>query len=124
MNEENKEIMEEEIVERKNDFCVVALETRGEYNVRDIQTSKAWSKNPYPDTYAVVPDEMVPAIMETRGFFDITVEDGVVTGFTAREIPDIPAPDPEPEQGNDDSSVWDKLDAAYQEGYREGVDSV
>lgn len=111
---------EKEIVERKNPFCVISINTFGEYAVHDIQTNSSWGANPYGDTYAVVPDEMVEEIMETRGFCDIAVEDGVVTGFTAREIPEIPTPDPEPEQGNDDSSVWDELDAAYQEG----VDSV
>lgn len=31
---------------------------------------------------------------------------------------------PEPAPSGGDSAVWDELDAAYQEGYREGVDSV
>ena len=117
--------MKEEIKVRKNPFCVISLETFGEYAVHDIQTNSAWNTNPY-ENYAVVPDEMVEEIMETCGFCDIELnEEGTeVVSFVAREIPDIPAPDPEPEQGNDDSSVWDKLDAAYQEGYREGVDSV
>lgn len=35
---------------------------------------------------------------------------------------EIPKPVPEPSE--DESNVWDELDKAYQEGYREGVDSV
>ena len=111
---------EKETVERKNPFCVISKETFGEYAVHDIQTNSAWSTNPYED-YAVVPDEMVESIMETRGFCDIELnEDGTeVVSFTAREIPDIPEPDPEPTPAGDES-VWDELDKAYQEG----VDSV
>ena len=54
-----------------------------------------WIENPY-ENYAVVPDDMVEAIMETKGFCDITVEDGVVIGFVASEILEIPEPEPEP----------------------------
>ena len=86
--------IEEEIVEipqRVNPFCVISKDTFGEYNVHDIQTNSAWGENPYPD-YAVVPDDMVTAIMETGGFCDIELnEDGTeVVEFTAREIPEIP----------------------------------
>lgn len=96
--------------ERINPFCVVSVETFGEYAVHDIQTNTAWASNPYETGYAVVPDEMVEGIMETRGFCDITLnEDGTeVISFTAREIPVIPEP-----VSND---VWDELDKAYQEG--------
>ena len=38
-------------------------------------------------------------------------------------IEDDGKPEPEPAPSGD-SAVWDELDAAYQEGYREGVDSV
>ena len=93
------EIMEEIPVEpqRVNPFCVISIQTYGEYNVRDIQTSSAWSENPYED-YAVVPDDMYEAIMETRGFCDIELnEDGTeVVSFTALEIPEIPEPPHEP----------------------------
>lgn len=86
--------IEEEIIEipqRVNPFCVISKDTFGEYAVRDIQTNSAWSENPYED-YAVVPDDMVTEIMETRGFCDIELnEDGTeVVSFTAREIPEIP----------------------------------
>ena len=86
------------ILERANPFCVISKNTFGQYNVRDIQSNSAWGENPYGDTYAVVPDEMVQEIMETRGFCDIVLsEDGTeVVEFTAREIPDIPTPELEP----------------------------
>lgn len=88
--------IEEEIVEipqRVNPFCVISKNTFGEYNVRDIQTNSGWSENPYED-YAVVPDDMVTAIMETKGFCNIVLnEDGTeVVSFTAREIPTIEVP--------------------------------
>lgn len=92
---ENIEVpIEEEIVEipqRVNPFCVISKDTFGEYAVRDIQTNSAWSENPYGD-YAVVPDDMVADILETKGFCDIVLnEDGTeVVEFTAREIPEIP----------------------------------
>ena len=93
-----EEIIEELPPQRVNPFCVVSKNTFGEYNVRDIQTNGAWGSNPYGDDYAVVPDDMVTAIMETRGFVDIELnEDGTeVVSFTALEIPEIPVPDPAP----------------------------
>lgn len=98
--EETEQPMEEivEIPQRVNPFCVISKETFGEYNVRDIQTNSAWSSNPYGDAFAVVPDEMVTDIQETRGFCDITLnEDGTeIVGFTAREIPEIPEAPREP----------------------------
>lgn len=77
----------------KDTLCVISIETFGEYAVHDIQTSSAWSSNPYKD-YAIVPSDMVESIMETRGFCDIVLnEEGTeVVSFTAREIPDIPEP--------------------------------
>lgn len=41
-------------------------------------------------------------------------------GYTFEKLPE-PAPEPEPETEED---MWAELDAAYTEGYREGVDSV
>ena len=86
-----------ELPQRVNPFCVISKAVFGEYNVRDIQTNSAWGSNPYPD-YAVVPDDMVTAILETRGFCDITLnEDGTeIISFTAREIPEIPEAPHEP----------------------------
>lgn len=108
-------------MERKNPFCVVSKETYGEHHQHDIQTNDAWMENPYGDEYAVVPDEMVPAMMETDGYCDITyTADGkTVKSFVARAKPE-PKPDEPEEPGEVIPSVWDELDAAYQEG----VDSI
>jgi len=113
--------IEEEIVEipqRVNHFCVISKGTTGEYAVRDIQTNSAWSENPYED-YAVVPDDMVADILETKGFCDIVLnEDGTeVVEFTPREIPEIPTP--EPETPSSDSNVWDEMALAIEEGVNE-----
>lgn len=111
----------DEMMERQNPFCVISKETYGEHGLHDIQTNSAWSANPYSDKYVVVPDEMVSAILETGGYCDVTyTEDGKeVASFVAREKPE-PKPIPEPEPIEPTPSVWDELDAAYQEG----VDSV
>ena len=95
---EETEIESEISNERVNPFCVISKQTFGEYEVRDIQTNSAWSANPYGEDYAVVPDDMVLAIQETRGFCDIVLneEETEVVSFTAREIPEIPEPPHEP----------------------------
>lgn len=87
--------IEEEIVElpqRANLFCVISKATFGEYAVHDIQTNSSWGENPYGEGYAVVPDDMVTAIMETLGFCDIELneDETEVVSFTANEIPRIP----------------------------------
>lgn len=91
------EAVMENVKQRKNPFCVIAKEP-WENGGRDLQSNGAWSENPYGDGYAVVPDEMVPDIMETHGFCDIELsEDGTeIVSFTAREIPEIPVEEPEP----------------------------
>lgn len=73
-------------------FGVISKETFGAIGVRDIQTNSSWSKNPYGDDYAVIPEELIDAIIETRGFCDIELnKDGTeVVSFTAREIPKMP----------------------------------
>lgn len=111
-------LVEELLPQRVNPFCVISKNTFGEYAVRNIQTNSAWSANPYED-YAVVPDDMVPAIMETRGFCDIVLnDDGTeVVSFTAREIPNIPTPEPGPRPT--DESVWDEMAKAITEGVNE-----
>ena len=97
--EKESEILNEtQIPKRVNPFCVISKAIYGEYAVRDIQTNSGWSVNPYGNDYAVVPDEMVPAIMETRGFCDIELNEDCteVVSFTAREIPEIPVAETEP----------------------------
>lgn len=93
-----------EIPQRVNPFCVISKATFGEYAVHDIQTNSAWGENPYGEDYAVVTDDMVVSILETRGFCDITLnEDGTeVVEFTAREIPKIPSEDVKTEPSAND----------------------
>lgn len=47
-------------------------------------------------------------------------------GYTYEKMPDrVPAEsEPDAEEPAAELSVWDELDAAHAEGYREGVDSV
>jgi hypothetical protein len=134
LNEIEETQTETEIVklpQRVNPFCVISKETFGEYAVRDIQTNSAWSENPYGEDYAVVPDDMVVSILETRGFCDITLnEDGTeVVSFTAREIPEIPQEEPGPtledrvatiEESIANSAsaeeMWDEMALAIEEG--------
>lgn len=89
--------MSEEIIikERINPLCVISKEVFGDYAIRDIQTNGSWDTNPYGDSYAVVPDEMVQDILETKGFCDIELnEDGTeVLSFTLRDVPEIPQPE-------------------------------
>ena len=105
--------------QRVNPFCVISKATFGEYAVRDIQTNSGWSENPYGEDYAVVPDDMVADILETRGFCDIVLNEDAteVVEFTAREIPEIPEiPSEEP---TEESSVWDDMALAIEEGVNE-----
>ena len=93
--------IEEEIIEfpqRVNPFCVISKSVYGEYAVHDIQTNSSWDENPYQKEYAVVPDGMVQAILETRGFCDIVLneDETEVVGFTPRDIPEIPQEEPQP----------------------------
>jgi len=105
--EETEQPIEEivELPQRVNAFCVISKDAvvvedinGKKHEHHDVQTNSSWGSNPYGDGYAVVPDEMVTDILETRGFCDIELnEDGTeIVGFTAREIPEIPEPTPEP----------------------------
>ena len=99
----------DEMMEKQNLFCVISKETYGEHGLHDIQTNSGWSANPYGDEYAVVPDAMVNAILETGGYCDVTfTADGKeVASFVAREKPEpepIPEPEPEPEIENEPSA--------------------
>ena len=106
-----------EIKVRKNSFCVISKITYGGNAVHDIQTSSAWNKNPYGEDYAVVPDDMVPEILETCGYCDLELnEDGTeVASFRAREIPEIPEEEPE----EPEPDVWGEMAAAITEGVNE-----
>ena len=122
-----------EIPQRVNPFCVISKNTFGEYEVRDIQTNSSWGTNPYED-YAIVPDEMVPDIMETNGFCDIVLneDETAVVSFTAREIPEMPKQEAEPtleerisalEQtvvnGSSNEEVWNDIAKAISNGVNE-----
>lgn len=73
-----------------------------------------------PEGWAVIPGTIDT---ENFPFGELTAEEinGImtVTSWTPGTIPE-PEPEPEPEKPTSDTSVWDELDAAYQEG----VDSV
>lgn len=77
---------------------VISKSTFGDYCIHSIQFNSTWAKNPYGEDYAIVPDNMVEAILETRGFCDIELnEEGTeVVSFTPLEIPKIPEPEQEP----------------------------
>lgn len=106
----------EETEEEAIPFCVISINTFGDYEMHDIQTSFIWFKNPYKSGYAVVPSHLVEGITATRGFCDIRLNDEgtEIISYTAREIPYIPKPEPEPEPTSED--VWAELDRAYEEG--------
>lgn len=105
--EETEQPIEEvvEIPQRVNDFCVIRKDAvivedinGKKHEHHDVQTNSSWGSNPYGDAYAVVPDDMVKEIQETKGFCDIELnQDGTeIVGFTAGEIPEIPEPPKEP----------------------------
>ena len=119
MSEKIKNTTEmEEVIIRENPFCIVSKETFGELNVHSIRTSTAWSENPDPDNFAIVPDEMVPSILDTNGFCDIILnDDGTeVVSFTAREILEIPDSEHEQEEHETNEVSWDAMAEAITEG--------
>lgn len=96
--EEIKDVTEE-IVTRKNPFCVISKEANSN-GWHDLQINSAWSSNPYGDAFAVVPDELVESIMETYGYCTLTLneDETEVISFVKTAIPVIEAPTPEPTQ--------------------------
>lgn len=105
------ENMNETMNIRQNPFCVISKST-WENGGRDIQSNSAWSANPYGEEYAIVPDGMVEAIMETCGFCEIELnEDGTeVVAFTALPIPEFPQPEPQPSQEERIAELEEALD--------------
>ena len=101
-----------EIIIRKNPFCVISIKTYGEHEMHDVQTNSGWIENPYGEDYAVVPDDMVQDILATQGYCDIVLNENKteVVSFVAREIPE-----PEPIEGEEMISLqltktqYDKL---------------
>lgn len=92
-----EEKMPEEIVTRKNDFCVIS-KTPNENGWYDIQTNSAWSANPYGEDYAEVLDELVEGAMATCGYLIPTFneDETKMISFVATEIPTFPEPEVEP----------------------------
>lgn len=90
MVNETEELEAEEVpmIERMYPLCVISKETFGDDAVHDIQMNSAWSENPYGEAYALVPDELVPEILDTCGYCDLGLnESGTeVASFTARKI--------------------------------------
>ena len=113
-----------EDISRQNPFCVVAKEPWPDGR-RFFQTNTGWHKNPYGDAYAIVPDNMVPAIVETQGYSAelILTDDGTeVAYFVAGDIPEPePYEPPDPAPATNDN-VWNELDEAYMEGVNGAYD--
>lgn len=88
----------EEIVTRKNDFCII-LKTPNENGWYDVQKNSAWSTVPSED-YAEVLDELVEGAFATGGYLIPTFnEDGTkMIAFKATEIPVLPTSEPKPTQ--------------------------
>lgn len=76
-------------------MIIISKSTFGDYNQHYTYGSGAWTSNPYPEDYAIVPPEMEKDIADTQGYCDIELnEDGTeVVSFTAREIPEIEEPE-------------------------------
>ena len=85
-------------MENKTIFGLISKNTFGQFNARDVQTNSSWAGNPYGEDYAIIPEELIEGIVETRGFCDIELnENGTeVVSFTPREIPEILAPQKQP----------------------------
>ena len=117
MSEEILNEVTEEIIERKNPFCVIKIEAN-ENGWHDLQSNSSWSSNPYGDEFVEVEDELVESIMETAGYCDITLnEEGTkCIAFVPTEKPVVPEPEPTP-SGNDVS--WDAMAEAINEGVNE-----
>jgi len=73
-------------------LCIISKNTFGEHSIHNIQTNSGWNENPYGEDYAVVPENLIKDILNTKGFCDITLnEEGTeVVSFIAREIPTQP----------------------------------
>lgn len=96
----------EEIVTRKNDFCVISLECN-ENGWYDIQTNSAWSAIPY-ENYAEVLDELVEDAKATCGYCIPTFNEDRTKciGITPTEIPVI-----EPEEEKKEPTTDEVLNA-------------
>ena len=92
-----------------------------EENGQHMFESQSHRTECWMDGYVAVPPELEDCDFGCMGFCNIELnEDGTeIINITALEIPDpepIPEPEPEPVEPEPPLSVWDELDAAYQEG--------
>lgn len=83
---------------KKNALCVISKEPIADNGWHDIQTNTSWVSNPYGDSYAIVPNEMIDDIFATCGFCEIELDESGenVVSFTALEIPEIEQEEQEP----------------------------
>lgn len=82
---------------RLHPFTVISVMGTDEYpTLHDIQQNSTWSENPYGESYAVVPDDMVDEVLSVGCWCSITTENGVLTSITKVEPPYIPEPEPQP----------------------------
>lgn len=65
-------------------------------NGQHLMESQSHRTTCWVDGYVEVPSEMADGIWETGGYCDLTIEDGVLVGYTPTERPE-PEPKPEPE---------------------------
>lgn len=50
----------------------------------------------WEEGYIEVPAHLEAAVWDSGGYCDLTIKDGVLTGITPTEPPEIPVPEPEP----------------------------
>ena len=75
-----------------------------------------------PAGWAVIPENVsLPSTFPRLGSIEVEEVDGVLT-VTAMTEGTLPEPAPEPEPPKSEASVWDELDAAYQEGVNGAYD--
>lgn len=94
----------------------------GGHRNQTINTGTFWGVAaktfPVPEGWAIIPEDMV---CENFPFGDVVVDDSVPP-VVIEWIPGVmPDPEPEPEPEPSEPSVWDELQAAYEEGVN-GVD--
>lgn len=86
------------------------------YTYRSVVTEQDTEGNPVERE--VFTEMAVPDNEKGRALAEQEAYNGVIVPY------DDGQPEPETPATPGDSAVWDELDAAYQEGYQEGVDSV
>lgn len=80
--------------------------------------------NGYGDKYHHAQGNYFPEpIITDGGAYRYKLVDGAAVECTAEEIAEQETAN-QPEPGGSEGNVWDELDAAYQEGYTEGVNSL